>query len=346
LGDEGRAYAIQAEIENNPGFAAAQQAKVKYTSLDTSAPWNDTEEVSRYIRTNKRLPVIGNVLGRVLRPFDRAYTTAGNVMRHDPFYRRLSVGDDWPMEAQRKAADVLNKITGRGNLGFMSPDAQEVASALFISPSKIAGDFQMLLTPLSGPKAERIEAAKTLVRATAALVSFGIVVNATSKKHGVTVGLDPDSPDFLQVRKDNTRFDMTGGRATMLRAIYGVAKAAGHYSRWSEAKYGEGGMGEVALEYLNKKASPGVQGAKALWTGKNFIDEDIAPVDVAGQFFTPWNFGAIREAWKEDGAGMGALAAVANFWGFGSRSYEDKNYGTTRRGPQRPRPPRPPRPTP
>lgn len=320
MGSERAAYTIDTVIREHPHFAKAQQSKVAYTEIEKTARPASLEEISMYMQATSKIPV----LGRAVRPFERAFTTAANVMRHDPFYRMVEA-HGWeahPLVEWQWYGKFLNKLTGRGELGRLA-DLQPELGAFFISPRKVAADLQILLTPFTGPKWVRKEAAKGLVRQVVALHTFGIAVNASGKG---TVGLDPRDPDYMNLRIGNTRFDLTGGERTVVKAIWRVGRAAYKGSRFGPGlKYGEAGAWEEAERYFGYKMSPGLQAGESAWTGLDWLGRPISDKDIIKTLLTPWNVRDITEAWNEDGAGMGVTAGFAAFWGLNSQSYEDRN---------------------
>ncbi len=321
LKSEPVAWTIDAAIREDPKFALAQRSKLEYTELEPTSKMSSAEESAMYARSFEKIPLVG----KIARPFDRAYTTAANAMRHDAFYRMAdAMGDKWSAEDYGSYAAFLNKLTGRGDLGRLS-SLQPELSGLFISARKVAADTQLLFTPFTGTKAVRAEAAKTLVRYTGALATLAVVVNASGKGK---VSFNPNDPDFMKLRVKNTRFDLTGGEASLIRTIWRAGKATFDYSRYGKAKYGQATPSDVVLKYLNNKMSPGVQAAKSLVTGKDFIGQPTSPVDVGKGLITPWNVNDITDAWNTDGAGMGVTAGIAGFWGLSAQSYKDKPKNT------------------
>lgn len=316
---EGTAWKIDSEIRHDPKFALAQRSKLAYTEMDPNAPLAATEETSMYMRPMERI----KVLGKAVRPFDRAYTTAANVMRHEAFYRMAdAMGKDWSPRQYADYASFLNKLTGRGDLGRLSSFQPEL-SGVFISSRKIASDFQLLMTPFTGgDRAVKAIAAKTLVRYTAALYTFGMVVNASGKAH---VGLLPTDSDYMQLRVGNTRFDLTGGRAPLVRAIWATGEALWNQGPGGDAKFNDKQPIQEVLKYLGYKISPGLQSIAQGWTGKDFIGREVPRTSAVMNLITPWNLGDLMDAWKTDGAGMGVVAGIAGFWGVSAKSYSNQS---------------------
>jgi hypothetical protein len=317
LFSESATLEMDAVIRNDPKFQLAQKSGLEYADISPSSKLAAAEETAMYFRAAEKIPV----LGKALRPFDRAYTMAANISRHEAFYRMAdAMGDNWTAADYKAYAGFLNVLTGRGNLGRLSSFQPEL-SGIFISARKVAADAQFFLSPLSGTKAVRKEAAKTLVKYTAALTTFALVVNASGK---AKVELNPDSTDFMKLRIGDTRWDLTAGKGKVIRSVFKAGQATYAYSRWGKAKYGERDAKDVVWDHLKQKRQPWLNAASGLWTGKDFKGDKITPAQVGQDMITPWNVGDVVDAWQTDGAGMGVAAGITGFWGVSADSYKDK----------------------
>lgn len=322
MAKEENAFSISTAIEEHPQFARAQQAGLEYTPIEPLTPLAQAEEGAMAFRSLENIPL----LGKLARPFDRAYTIAANVMRHDAFYRMTDAfGDKWGAAEDKAYASFLNKLTGRGDLGKLAGIQPEM-NLLFISPRKLVGDIQLLATPFQGPASVRKEAIKALVGYTAALGSLAAVVNASGKGE---IEVDPGSSDFMKFRPKvngrlaNTRFDITGGYGTLVRTMWRFGEATIDYSRWGDHDYKQDGPVNHVTRYLKAKLNPTINTGISLWTGEDFLGEEATTQDIAKTMLIPWNTQDAIEAWQEDGAGLGVTAGIAAFWGIGSQSYED-----------------------
>jgi len=322
---EGRALLYDDAIVGNKSFPLAQQSGLAHTSMSAEAPLATAEEASMYMRTFGKVPGIG----KLTRPFDRAYTTAANVIRHEAFYRMAEAqGDRWTPAQYKDYASLLNKLTGRGNLGRLGAYQPEL-NALFISIRKVASDVQLPLTVIKGDREVRGIAAKTLAVNTAALASLAMVINASGTAH---VSLNPGDKDFMKVKIGNTRFDLLeSGKASAIRATWKAAIALYKHSRFSSQKpnskprFNEPTALDIGSRYLSYKLAPGVGFARSVWTGKDFKGDSITAKQAAIDLITPWNVGDIADAYKDAGIGMAAAVAAATFYGLGTRAYEDKH---------------------
>ena len=319
---EGKALLMDDETRSHPKYAVAQQSGLDHTGLDVTTAIGKVEESSIYMRGVERIPG----LGRLIRAFDRAFTTAGNVMRHKAFYDMAEV-KGWT-EANPDSiayANFLNLLTARGNLGRLK-SVQGAMTNVFISPKNFFADLQLptTLLPWEGTKLSRMESAKMYVRCAVAYTSFATVVNATGMGH---VGVDPrDRKTFGVLRIGNTRFNLLGGAKSAYGLALGVGQAMYDYSRFAKTKptpFTPTPV-DVVNRYLGYKITPGIQAAKQLWTKKNWIGEPTTEGATALTLVIPWNAQEVMDAWKSEGPAMGLGVAATSFYGIGSNTYEDK----------------------
>jgi hypothetical protein len=341
LGSEEAAWTIAGEIENNPNFAHARTVgKIDYSPLDPRASLASMDEAAMYFNEADSIPV----LGRTLRPFGRAMNSAVNIMRFDPYYRMLdAVGTKWTPEHYKSYGALLLKLTGRGDLGRAASWQPEL-SGTFISIRNMLADVQQLITPLQGPKAVKIEATRALVQQYAALAAFGLVVNAAADKDARKRGLNkrafevgltnPDSVDWLQLRIGNTRFGLTGTQRTLFKAIWKAGQSAWAMRRGQDVKYGQEDPVDKGQRYLGVKVNPAIRAPISLYTGKGFGwrkgDPMITPLQVGRTLVEPAIVQGMIQAWQTDGAGLGLLAGVADFWGIGSNTFVETPKKPTR----------------
>jgi hypothetical protein len=277
-----------------------------------------------YIRSLNDAPIVGKWIGKALRPFDRAYTTAENFMRHDAFYREARAkGPNWTPQEETGYGSLVNIVSGRGDLGRAS-SLEPYLRATFISPRNTASQWQVFLTPFTGPSSVRMAAAKSLAAQTASLAAFALLVNANTKRTQMSVETDPGKPGFMWFRYKNTRFDLTAGRSQVIRTVWRMIDSGIDYSRWGKAKYKQDTPTEIFTQYLGRRVAPGWQAIKQAGTLKDFKGDTITDKELIQSILMPWNAQDIKEAWETDGAGLGITAGISNFLGVGTQSYKDK----------------------
>jgi len=305
----------------NRKFPLAQQAGVEHTSLSRTAPYRATEEMATYLRGAQRIPV----LGRTLRPFDRAFTTGGNILRHEPFYRMAEAkGKAWTLDRYKNYGRFLNILSRRAPLGKLSA-LQPYLNTVMISVRGVASDWIMPTQLLSKDPYIRMATAKQLVKETAAVVSLAYALRAA----GIPVGLDPgDRKTFLQAQVGKTRFGLVPGQArSAMSTAWAIGESMLNASQWSKnkPKYGARLAHDVGWTYFNQKAPGGTQTLKMLWTGEDWKGDPIRTEQaLLHGLVIPWNADDVADAWQIEGPLMATAVAAAVFLGIPVQTYAPK----------------------
>jgi hypothetical protein len=310
-------------IEGNAKFPFAQRSGLEHTSMERNVRTvGKAEESVARMRTAEDIPI----LGKLLRPFDRAFTIAANVMRHDAFYRMMdAVGDRWTPEQYKRYASLLNKLTLRGDLGRAKAFGDEL-NAFFISPRAVAAVWQLPMELLQGSPANRLQAAQAIVTSTAATQVLAALIN----RSGVaTVGMNPfDSKTYMQARIGDTRFSLVPGpiRSAVVTAAK-IGATVWNQGPWrkEDPKFGARDVPDIIATYVGRKAPGGTQLVKSLWTGKDIMGQPVSPKEaVLNSIILPWNAQDIIDAWRSQGPSMAVAAAIAGHLGVPVQTYEDR----------------------
>jgi hypothetical protein len=320
---ERNTYTIHTAITEDPRFAKAQQMGVRYQSPDDIPMTGAVEENVRYLKFAERIPLAG----RLVRPWERAYTTAANYIRHETAYAIIDAFGDRLSVADGKAwGRHINILSGYGDLGRLSSWAPSLRG-LFVSARKMAADVQRLTTLFDPnvPSFIKKDMAKVLAREAAAITTIALLINNSpwGKRKEIEVGLDMDSPDFLQFRVGNTRFPMTSGEAQVLRTTFKLWKYSASYTRWGTHKYGSPQAHDALLQFLSSKQAGGLGVASRFITKTDFMGRPTTDKETLRQMITPWNLEGVREAFVGEGAGVAALATATQFVGIGANTYAD-----------------------
>ena len=262
---------------------------------------------------------------------ERAYITAGNVLRADVWD---GIVRKWlPPDMQGRAFDSLDELiqatgktrqdfenlskwlnvtTGRGDIPWLRSNIK-LLNALFFAPRFFVSRLQVLPTAaqiaVQSP-ALRLEVARDLV----GFVAGNMALLALLKASGVgEVELDHRSSDFGKGRIGPVRFDFWGGFQPIARYtaqfISGEGKSTGTGRIYPKERIvGEGGRGTL-FDFIRAKLSPSVgTGVDILpmafgKPGQTITGEMIrTPQDIAREIaadFVPFIGGTIWNAWKE-----------------------------------------------
>jgi hypothetical protein len=246
---------LVSQLETDPEFKYARRFGLDLTSVGGSehSPLGAREEAfqSRFVQ---KLPIV--------RHSEQAYSTMADHLRMGWFkdyvknLRKLGLDPENPKDRQafEEGASLINKATGRGDLGRLQSASPALATVLF-SPRFWVSRLQMMTLPFDPrtyttmSRPARVEAFKTLF-SYAALVSSQL---ALAKLSGAEVDTDPDSPDFLKARWGKLHVDFSAGFQSHIRVAVRLMKA--FYDRQQGRKTKTEPV-NVLEHYFRSKESP------------------------------------------------------------------------------------------
>ena len=219
---------------------------------------------------------------------ERAYVTSLNTMRAYAFY---NIAEKWAgtgkMTDLHKLAEVLNHLTGRGNLGSLKKFAPAL-NFMFFAPKLQIARVQTLtdLIPVKDGKLNVSPTQKILAATLAEAFGTGaLILWLLGQMKGVEVDKNPKSSDFGKVKIGNTRIDFWGGYSQMMRLVANLA--TGEKKSTASGEIYDVDRVEVIARYLQTKLSPIAGMALDTYRGEDFKGSILEPTVETGatQFF-------------------------------------------------------------
>ncbi len=259
---------IEAGIFSDPDYDLMKKAKLDVGTTEEAYPAHLPEKIP--------------VLGRAYKASEVAYTGQAWRTRVDVFKKMLEIarksGQELDDTKLQNIGRMVNSLTGRGHLGKWEVAAQPVNN-IFFSPRFLKSQFDVLMQPVTGGATvkEFITGQNTgssIVRKQAGLNLLKVVTGtaailATAKAlKPDSVESDPRSADFGKIRIGNTRFDVSGGSASILTLAARMALRSSKSSttgkisklnqrtRSGEPKFGAPTLKDVAYDFIENKTSP------------------------------------------------------------------------------------------
>lgn len=330
---------LVSEIELDPDYAHAQKFGLELTS--SSVGTSDLASRTEGFQTN-----LANRIPGVLRS-EQAYSTAGDWIRLPWFKDYIAKARDAGFDPENPdhaavfkfGASLINKATGRGELGPQLNAAAPLLNKVLFSTRFWASRVQILSLPLDPrmyarmPKAARAEALKTTL-GFYALVGAQLLL---AKAAGAEVGLDPDSADFLQAKWGPLHIDFSAGLRGHLRFAAHLTKAV--YEQKVQGKQRQPHQQPLAVvgTYLREKEAPlvslvhdtlnekDVVGQPSLLLGKpgtgavnRITDSSIT------KRFLPLTIQDAKQAYQTSGIGMTGIVLPLAIGGEGVQFYNSK----------------------
>lgn len=244
---------VHADIVSRPTYDKMLKAKLAVGNLEEAFPTTAPEKIP--------------IFGRAYKATEAAYTAFVQKTRADVFDKYMEIaeksGVDTTDEVQLKAiGNLVNSLTGRGNLGAAESIADKVNN-VFFSPRFLKSNIDMLSQPFGAGGAKtafaRKQAAINLVKVVSGVSAIMTIANGV--KPG-SVELDPRSSDFGKIKVGDTRFDITASVGSIItlasRVITNSSKSTttGQVNKLNSSKPGSQTSTDVINNFIDNKLSP------------------------------------------------------------------------------------------
>jgi len=266
--------------------------------------------------------------GRMFKASQTAFEGAAIRMRTD-LYDLLSKTAE---EAGQNVTDkiwiedvgrVINSLTARGAWGKRGEPA--IVRVILWAPKMLKANLDVLTAHGAGAGLEtgfaRKEAALNLLK----IVGSTAVLLAMAAAMGADVEDDPRSTDFGKIKVGDTRFDVTGGAASIItlaaRLLSGSYKSAstGLVHNYG-TKFAARTRWDAFIDFLTNKTSPPARVVVDMLKGKNWKGEPFTWSGAAYQALTPISVqNAIKL--KDEASADRVLGVIADFVGMNTQSF-------------------------
>ncbi len=229
-----------------------------------------------------------------------------------------------PGPEAKAVGDLVNSMTGRGNIGRMSG---ELTNAAFFSVRFFKSNWDTLTGHTLGFGIEP-GPARTFVRRQAALNllrivgTMALIYAIAGTLDPESVELDPRSSNFGKIKIGNTRFDISGGMASLVtlaaRLVTGTSKNA------TTGRIRKIDRLDALERFAQGKASPLLGNALDFLRGKDAVGNDITYTGQALKLITPIGVSTGIETLKDPDAAPFLAVMIADGIGFGANTYGSK----------------------
>jgi len=319
------------EINGKPAMLVEKKAGLQIT--DTLIKPEEII-VGKYL---KRFPRLGKTLGARLERFQVAYI---NSLRAELFDRAATKGlNDAEL---RDVAHFINNVTGRGNMEFLPEQLQKTLNIVMTSPRYEASRWGTIMEPgrnlaKLGRKVDgkwvwnkgAIENFKMMGKQAA----LGVAIIELAKQLGFEIDTDPNSPDFMKLRRGGTVFDFTAGLVPRARDVIRGAYiwgTGGDYKNNESSLLGKAvtrpispavrlplTLGSEAIQRYGLKKP--VEDVKDPFSGMDMEKENMG-----WRMALPLVISSTIDAGQQDGFWTGVGAFGAELLGGGVNTYEKK----------------------
>lgn len=278
------------------------------------------------------------LFGRLYKASEVAYTGFLYRMRADIFDRYVDIAkknevDLSSTEQVRSIGQLVNSLTGRGNLGPLEKIGKQV-NTIFFSPKMFKSQVDFLTQPLGfdigGTKVTpftRKIAAINLLKVITGTATIMAVANAI--KPG-SAELDPRSSDFGKIRVGDTRFDISGGMSSVItlaaRLLSSSTKSSttGKVNQINSGDFGSQTGSDVFWNFFENKLSPIASVVKDLANRRDFNGNPITVQGELSNLLTPLPITNANELLTNKNAANPLIALIADGLGISTNTYSPK----------------------
>lgn len=275
-------------------------------------------------------------LGRLYKMSESAFVGGALRFRADLADRLIPKAEAQGLDmsspgAQAEAVgDLVNSMTGRGNIGRMSG---EWTNAAFFSIRFLKSNWDTLtghtlgfgIEPGPARSFVRKQAAGNLLRIVGTMALIYAIAGLLDPD---SVELDPRSSNFGKIKIGDTRFDISGGMGSLIV----LAARMGGYTKNSKGKivsltsgkFGARNRLDVLEDFAEGKASP-LLGKGLDWArGTDFAGNKTTYTGQALGMITPIGFSTAHDVLADPNAAPLLAVMIADGLGFGASTYSGK----------------------
>lgn len=315
------------DIHNSSEYNKMVEDGIKFNELDALKNEERNEDFQKSFLYGIKIPIVRQLITEPLLASQRAADGFLNTARYEMYLKyekqllKQGITRQSDPEAYKRMADLVMNMTGRGKLiSFLeSGKANKVVSNTFYGARLMAANINSL-NPVKYAKLPP-GVRKDVMKDVLSIVTTTTGIMLAASAAGATVTLDPDEPDFLQIRFGEKVYDITGGKAAYLRTFFRMVSAL--YSRVSDNKYNQQKKleraGSSLVKFFRNKLAPNTGYAVNAILGKNTLNQDFDPYEVLEAY--PMYADDFAEALKDEGITSLATVLAPNILGIGYGSY-------------------------
>lgn len=240
--------------------------------------------------------------GRLFKASENAFTNSGIRMRIDTYdlLKKIAIKQGVDVKDKlwiQETGKLINSITARGDLGRLGSGGP--LRLIFWAPKMLWGNVNVLTAHFGGASLKHPFARQQARRNLLKIVGYTVLIAAIADAIGRLFGKDdvvewnPISSDFMKIKVNNTRHDITAGKGSIItllaRALTFRTKSTKtkRITKLNSGKFGSRSLFDVIIDFMANKSAPLTKTAIDIARGRNFDYEKPGIGNVAYNLATP-----------------------------------------------------------
>jgi len=308
---------VKADIISRPNYERMKKGGLAVATVEEEFPSGLPEKIP--------------VIGKIYKASQDTYTAFLYRQRADVFDKYMEIAERSDIDIDDKTqlesvGKLVNSLTGRGNLGFIEPIANKVNN-VFFAPRLLKSHIDVLTAHIGDAKVSSFakkQAAKNLVKIISGTGAILVIAGAVAPG---SVEWDPRSADFGKIRIGNTRFDVSGGMASVItlasRLITNSTKSSttGLVKKLGTGEFGSRDYEDVTMDFFTNKLAPLWSVVRNIRRGKTFEGEKPTAKTTARDLFVPIIITNYKELKDDPESADTLLAMIAEGLGISTNTY-------------------------
>jgi len=241
-------------------------------------------------------------MGRAFKASENAFLNSGVRMRIDTYDMLKKIAemqgvDTGNKEWVKETGKLINSITARGDLGKMGSGGP--LRLIFWAPKMLWGNVNVLTAHFGGAGLKtsfaRQQARLNLLKIVGLTVLVAAIADGLGELFGKkdVVEWNPLSSDFMKIKINDTRYDLTAGKGSIITLLARAAtfKTKSTTTRkitdLNSGKYGSKTLFDVIIDFMANKSAPVTRTAIDITRGRNFYYEKPTISNTAYNLGTP-----------------------------------------------------------
>ncbi len=308
---------VKADIVSRPNYDRMKKARLAVATIEEEFPSGLPEKIPLF--------------GRFYKASQDAYTGFIYKQRADVFDKYMEIAERSDIDIDDKAqlesiGKLVNSLTGRGALGALEP-VGNVINNVFFAPRLFKSHIDVLTAHMGDPKVTpfaKKQAAANLVKIVSGTAAILVIAGAASPG---SVDWDPRSADFGKIKIGSTRFDVSGGMASVVtlasRLITNSTKSSttGLVKQLGTGEYGAADRLTVTYDFFENKLAPLYSVIKNLAIGKDWEGKKPTAGSTVKDLFVPIIFTNYKELKDDPDSADILLSMIAEGLGISTNTY-------------------------